>query len=202
MYATLVLYTHDTRCPYCTMVTLNYTEALPLLYFLYGFSFDSHMFAATNPQAIVFRRKYNICGPNATVHRVQKTVIKLPRWNLLVVVTLSHWMINEDILTVFFKTFTGTLLYRSVRVNFTVSFPVESCCPFVILLPTSGSKWHANKTCIRNYKTCEHFITRVKVGVRLVRNIPLNKANMTLAMFTTVVRKMMSLNGHWNKSAD
>ena len=31
MYATLVLYTHDTRCPYYTMVTLNYTEALPLI---------------------------------------------------------------------------------------------------------------------------------------------------------------------------
>ena len=36
MYATLVLYTHDTRCPYCTMVTLNYTEASPLLCFLYA----------------------------------------------------------------------------------------------------------------------------------------------------------------------
>ena len=31
MYATLVLYTHDTRCPYRTMVTLNYTEASPLI---------------------------------------------------------------------------------------------------------------------------------------------------------------------------
>ena len=31
MYATLVLFTHDTRCPYRTMVTLNYTEASPLI---------------------------------------------------------------------------------------------------------------------------------------------------------------------------
>ena len=38
MYATLVWYTHDTRCPYCAMVTLNYTEASPLLCFLYGWN--------------------------------------------------------------------------------------------------------------------------------------------------------------------
>ena len=31
MYTTLVLFTHDTRCPYRTMVTLNYTEASPLI---------------------------------------------------------------------------------------------------------------------------------------------------------------------------
>ena len=50
-------------------------------------------------------------------------------------------------------------MYRSVRANFTVSFPVDACCPFVTLFPTSGSKWHANKTCVVNHQNCEHFTT-------------------------------------------
>ena len=78
-------------------------------------------------------------------------------WNAFL---LSKWFLTLITFKYVVSNFiAGSTLYRSVRVNFTVSFPVTSCCPLVILFPTSGSKWHANKTCVVNHQNCEHFTT-------------------------------------------
>ena len=70
---------------------------------------------------------------------------------------LSKWFLTFKYVVSNF--IAGSTLYRSVLVNFTVSFPVDTCCPLVILFPTSGSKWHANKTCVVNHQNCEYFTT-------------------------------------------
>ena len=107
MYATLMLYTHDTRCPYCTMVTLNYTEASPLLYFLY---------ATSNPISTTIT-KTSFCLP---VHQ-HKIYYKVKRSQKYPTTTLVCPLIFK---TSKFSVFEVNSLYKNKFLIFLGKFPV------------------------------------------------------------------------------
>ena len=70
----------------------------------------------------------------------------------------------------FFIFIAGESTYRSVRANFTVSFPVESCCPFVFLFATSGSRPQADDIpCTDNYRNCEFLLLFLSEHFRSTR---------------------------------